>query len=710
MTTPSPSVERLTRRLASLARVGGFLLGMFVTAVLALALYISAGFDETATAEALVEHAQTEWQRELVLEHGVHLSLLPWPSLQLAAGSLSEARRKEAFASWSSASFELEVWPLLRQKLVVRHAQFEDFRLRLARDGKGNWNVADFSAPDEDSPWQLHLEGLAMRHGVIVLDDATHGSVQLRDTEFGCDAIGARRGGRVQMSAQLVTDDERGSGRVALAGRYRFGESIWTGSLAGLQLLAKGQNLDATAQLIELGWQSDALQVQGLSVKTEVTQAAARRTLNLIVPQASYHAGWSAPNAELTWSGHGGEQGSAQDWQAQLRFANFKPDGTGQGSTARLEGSFSAQARDMQVALKLQSSGLHLDHESDAWSLDGLKAELQLMHPLLLRETSFKLGGRMGGTWETRDDAPRLTTDLDIGIAQESVHVATSVDTDDGLDVTARIDTKQLDLDALLAPAAFALPPTRWLKGWSLDAHVHADALRVHGAQLQSFDVPLKLEEGRLQSTSHAAQLYGGRLNGSLDYDSTTKKLVLQEALREVRLGELLHDTHATLPAEGLTNATLEMESELDEHDAITPGAKGVLRVYAKDARWRGIDLAVALLDEKEAMRVDAATSFAEFSAAFNLRGDALGIERMSAHGPALSLTGTGSLQYVDGVQDLALLIKPGNDKRFASLHGKNAAFHLGGRWNAPELRACAVTEGKQTEFAKNCSANIAQR
>ena len=119
-----------------LVRATGFFLGMLVTLLAAILLFISVSFSDSQTTLDISDFIESEYGRVLTLSGDVHLTLWPWPSLQLGAASLSEANRPESFAGWKTATFELDALALLSHRLVVRHARIDGLTLRLARDRK----------------------------------------------------------------------------------------------------------------------------------------------------------------------------------------------------------------------------------------------------------------------------------------------------------------------------------------------------------------------------------------------------------------------------------------------------------------------------------------------------------------------------------------------------------------------------------------------
>jgi AsmA protein len=700
--TPTAGPPLLARRLTLLVRASGFLLGMLATALAAMLLFISISFSDKQINTEIRDFITAAYGRTLDAPDGIHLALLPWPSLKTGAVSLSEVERPEIFASWQSAGFELDALALLRHRLVIRHARIEGLSLHLARDRKGAWNGADLIAGlDADGPFALQLEGLALSHANVVLDDPITGrSLQWRDLEFGTDALQAERGGRVHLIAQLVAPDAALIGKLRLSARYRFGDSLANGSLSGVQVHYVGDMAGLQATDISLGaatadWQADAWKLVDVQLGGHARRDSLAVEWRATLTNANWRERLQAAGISADLKLQHTELAGMTSGEMHLTAPDIRPDGPN-ASMAQLDVSWELKSPGRSAYGKLRGRLQH-DAKQGKLGLDNMSGELSLSHPALKGGNalaSFK--GQASWLLAPQAAATRGELDVTTTFGKDVAHAVASLanDASDTPRITARLDSKRFDLDRLLAIDlhALTLPTAAQLKGWSLDGLVHADKLRAGGMQIASLNVPVKLADGKLALPDHELNLYGGKLNGSLDYNAAKQELAVFEALREVQLDTFLYDTKIALPLSGLTNATLDVRSTGASLQAMPEQAAGALRLYAKNAHWIGRDVVrdmQALDDGKPAPdTAQAATPLSEIAAAFRIKGPLLLVDKLTARNEALALNGTGELRYTSGQMNLLLDAREtGNDKTLAGLRNRRMSLRAQGRLMLPQVR-----------------------
>ncbi|MDB5801253.1 MAG: hypothetical protein JWL63_2192 [Rhodocyclales bacterium] len=686
-----------------LVRAAGFLLGMLVTALAAIVLFISVSFDERQMNADIRDFVESEYERSWSTDSDIHLSLLPWPSLQIGPANLSEPNRQEAFASWKKASFELDALALLRHKVVIRHARIDGLTLRLARDQKGVWNAADLlnDDPDFESPISMQLEGLALSHASVVMEDAASGrSLQWRGLELGTDAWLANRGGRMQIVAQLVSPNSTLEGKLSVSARYHFGESLDNGMLSAAQIHYVGSIDTLNAADITLGlgtatWQADQWQLADMHVRASGMQGAQSLELTAALPAARWHGALQAGNAsaQLTLRNTAEQGGSDMQGQLNLALQDIVPAGANT-SIAWLEGSWQLQAGKQGTQGKLRGQLQH-DAKARQLNLDKITGDFSLMHPALnATNARASLQGKARWALSPSPGAPRGEFNVDAAFGKDVLHVVTSIAADrmDKPVITARIDSEHFDVDRLLSAGvpAVSLPASDWLHGKTVDAVLRATNVKFGGMQMTSVYVPVKIADDRLALAGHELDLYGGKLAGSASYDATKQELTLFETLREVQLDTLARDAKLDLPITGLTNATLDVRSQGAQVHAMPDKAKGVLRIYAKNARWQGVDLPRRMLALHGGKAVPGsgqqATPLTELSAAFRVEGPTLLVDRLAAHADGFGLTATGNMQYASRNMDLLLGVRIGNDKALAELRGKRMSLRVKGPLTGPQV------------------------
>ena len=115
---------------------------LVVVAVVGLAIFLLT-FDPNAYKYKLEELVQERYQRTLVIDGDIELSLFPRIGLAVQGVSLSEVNSTDTFASIESMRLAVAVWPLLSSNLVVDHVAINGFKARVVRNKDGHLNFED---------------------------------------------------------------------------------------------------------------------------------------------------------------------------------------------------------------------------------------------------------------------------------------------------------------------------------------------------------------------------------------------------------------------------------------------------------------------------------------------------------------------------------------------------------------------------------------
>jgi uncharacterized protein involved in outer membrane biogenesis len=646
--------QLFAQRLALLVKASGFLLGMLVTGVMTLTLFLRLSFDDAQIETELGDMAQSLYQRELQFDDGLKLDLWPWPSLHCSAGSLSEADSKDNFARWQRADFELDLLALLRHRLVLRHAQIDGLQLRLQRDAQGDWNISDLLV-QASRRFAVNLEGLHLQEASLSLADVGSGhTLSLQHLTLKAGALQSNHSGRLLLNAELLpSSPPLPAGQLQLESRYAFGEDFASGKLQDLRLSyseTKGSAQDKAStgslQIPALQWRDGHWQAPSLHLNASL---ARQGEANLDLSELGDDANGISAGVE-----------AALRWRSSAQ----------QGIQTKLQGRLLYQPRDKLLTLEHGSGSLALQHP--AINGGGLNAQLQT-------QAQWRLAADEG------EERLNSSTQIDFG-APGSLQLKTRVLKRKTPTISAQLGSLQLDVDALLKRDMLAslLSDAKSLPDLNLDAQLQVTQLHLGGLHLSSVVVPLKLAAGKLSLPDHALQAYGGRLNGSLSWDSKSGELQSYEALREVQLSDLARDGGFTLPLAGIGNATLDIRSRGDQLSSLREQASGVLRVYVRDARWRGFDLERVLptlqAGQMLAARAEQNTPLGEITGSFKVAEGALQVERLSTHSEGVDMSLQGKIQLRDGQLDLSAKLRPGGNKQLAALPAQKLALQLSGR------------------------------
>ncbi|HLU03106.1 MAG TPA: AsmA family protein [Advenella sp.] len=105
-------------------------------------------FDPNAYKHKIESIVQERYNRTMVIEGDLELSLFPRIGLSVRKISLSEPNSTTTFASIDSARFAVAIWPLMSNRLVVDHVAVSGLKGWIVRDEKGNFNFEDLLTQD----------------------------------------------------------------------------------------------------------------------------------------------------------------------------------------------------------------------------------------------------------------------------------------------------------------------------------------------------------------------------------------------------------------------------------------------------------------------------------------------------------------------------------------------------------------------------------
>jgi len=180
---------------------------------------------------ALQQAVHERYNRTLVIDGDIKLSLLPRLGLEVSGVSLSEPDSTQVFAAIDTARVAVAWWPLLSRHLVIEHLTVGGVKANVVRDAEGRFNFQDLLASpqaDQDAATRDAHDGdkpsVQLDIGGITLAD---GEIALRDDVYDM----AIRMGRLGLSASNIS----------------FGESF-DFNLSG-RVLGQNPRADATVQL-----------------------------------------------------------------------------------------------------------------------------------------------------------------------------------------------------------------------------------------------------------------------------------------------------------------------------------------------------------------------------------------------------------------------------------------------------------------------------
>lgn len=188
--------------------------------------------------------------------------------------------------------------------------------------------------------------------------------------------------------------------------------------------------------------------------------------------------------------------------------------------------------------------------------------------------------------------------------------------------------------------------------------------LQLMGLRASQFKTRVNLGQGQLALAPLEAELYAGKLQGSLTLAARGPRLQLRQTLSGIDIHPLIRDLSGKEPLEGRGNLALDVHAVGSNADALLRSLAGQARFDLRDGAIRGINLAQLLRDAKAKLQggfkgsaAQAAiggtsggttttekTDFSELKASFQLRAGVAHNEDLLMKSPFLRLGGAGDI------------------------------------------------------------------
>lgn len=642
------------------------LLGLLVFIALAAVVVIPLVVDPNDYREEIARAVQEETGRSFEIEGDISLSVFPWLGLEVGRMQLGNPPGfgAEPFVEIGSAAVGVRLLPLLSRRLEVSTLRLDGLHVDLVRlpDGSVNWeglggeaggdSVSDpKNGPGPGGDFQLaHIGGLRLTDALLRYSDRQQGSImELSVPSLSTGRLEPGRPVPLEAEAQLVLDE---------------GE---------MELLAK---LGASIRADTGG---AMLQVDGLELELEFSGAALPEgapALKLAVPVV----------------------------------------------TVDLEG----QTLDIP-ALTAETAGLRADLVMagtsivDAPAFSG-KLEVMEFSPRALLQRFGAAPPQSAD--ETALTRAALTSDYRFGDAQLELDQLSMRLDDTSLDgmallglgevnrVRATLALDSIDLDRYLPPESGEEGETgagedaalefEWLRGLDLDASLDIGQLGISGLRLANVELRAVASDGVLNLEPVGADLYGGRLGGSVRLDArrTPATLRLQQSLSSLQLQPFVQDLAGFGRLSGMARLDADLSTTAATTAGLTSGLDGKLSFDITDGAYTGVNLwfeiqrAYALAKGRPVPeRSSNDTEFRQLIGTAVIRDGVLVNEDFSGGLPFLGLAGRGRIDLAAGELDYRLtatVIREAVDEatgETSELAGMSVPLRLTGPVDSPSVR-----------------------
>lgn len=685
---------------------------------------ILVSFDGELLKQHLIEQVRQQKNRELRIQGPLELEFFPRLGLELSDLSLSGYRNDKEFLSLGGLKGSVDVFSLLRGRLLINRIELRELHLNLERYGDGRTNYEDLlSPPDQEaSALQLELERLTLLGGNITWKDGMTGQqFALSDVFLKTGALGPQSQGRLEMGGRVSGLEPTVKLSVQLDTLYRLDVPAGVIQFDNLQGWGRGDGqglnsarVDLNGRRVKLDTRQMVLEVEALLLMGAGSWREEGLTLKLEVPSLQVNAKGSEGKkiqATLALEGPTRQMGGQLTLEGldvsrgRLAVQSLRVDTNFRQADLQLTGQFASP-------LAYSFSSRQLDLSNVQGELEGYQPS-RLLKPVkaqLLGKMSLDLAGKKAaGELELALDESRLTGDWRLErLSPPLVEFSASLNQLD-LDRYLKVVTDITEPAKEAAPGAPEPDEDERSAGLSLQGRIKVGQLKFRQLKMENLEARLRLERGRLELNPLGARLYEGRLTGMVSLGPRPGELELRQQLRNVSFRPLLQDwmDMGFLAGQGDLRLALKIAAG-NGHDA-RRGLSGTGSVRLQNGALLGVDLPEALQRGRGGAQLEnvdlsgsplSRTSFTEMRANFRIQDGYLRTEDLQMKSPVLRLNGRGEVDLQRALLDYRVQATPvGAARSRARLGAQSFPLWIKGNFAKPRYEldwaALAQTGGR---------------
>ncbi|MBE9610429.1 AsmA family protein [Chitinilyticum piscinae] len=676
----------------------------------------------------LVSSLSADTGRTLRIDGRARAVLLPRPALLLEQVSLSEPNRPdETFALADSLEARLDLWSLLRGKPKLRELEIERPELRIRRDREGAFNFDDL----------LRLEGSGIR---VALNVVRFNDMRMRiSDEFTRQTFSSSA---LDVSLENLSDPK--NGRLTMNGIVQVGPDektrLWQGILtanAAMRYSEKERRLRIADLQIDV--QQEGASAPSLQLKD--TKVSMLGNLDFSWNPLRFVGG----DLKVTSSGKRAEQ----NWTGELvvpeiRIANgvlalhrLKMLVNMKSQAGRFLAAFEVPtlAGTQQGILRTDAARIQVELGSPQQTLAlNFSSPLEVHNGSLLRLPDYRLQGNYSNRSLPRGAIPfdlQGRGELDLGSETLYFDNAGALDNSPfnariGIEnfvnpaYSVDLGVDRLDLSPYL-PAVTEGAKTAdqdspfdfwWLERMNATGSIRIGELVLQKMHINDLAFRLHASDRKLVLDPLAARLYGGRLSGRLELDTSKPEATVrvQQTLSRMDINALLNDLLDTRRFEGFGSLQLDVAAVGDRMSDFRRTAGGSVHMQLSKGAIRGVDFPAALRvinqqikalngEPVDFSRLNAATSFSELNAGFVLRHGVATNSDMSIDAGIVKLRGNGVVDFAAGEIDYLINASPNPQvPELAGLRGMTVPVSVRGPLATPRYEVDYASLREQVE------------
>ncbi len=590
--------------------------------------------------------------RILKIDGEISVTLYPQIGVLVTQASLSEniathqassVSLSDRFVTLQSTRLSVALLPLLKGEVLVDGINVEGLKVRLVRSTKGILNLQDLldrlkpsdtkhdsatsttSTPNvietDNKPLIVDIQSVSIKDsGLIFIDEQSQQRWDINDIALSTDRLAPGANGQFLASFRLQAPDQSADVLVGFSTRYQLGPQARRLTLSESKASAEGFWQDLSAMRLDLQfdalaefdtghYQFNAIKAQAAAQIKNTASPAQTVSLKVDTPQ------WVLSSREVSGQALLLEQLGIdliltdaslgpEPWHLTLRGPverHFEPE--------TIKGTFSG-------GLNASPLKLSVNIEDFKKPVIGFDAHLETLDVSSLTNTPAPVIKTIS------NNAPVNTTTQPANIATPA------------------------------GPLDFSV-----LQGHHASGQLRIDTIKTHAFQLTDLQTRVNLQDGRLTVGPHQANVWGGKIKGSLMIDATTQHVSMTESISDVDVAALLSSLSATSALSGRGNLTANVSATGTERATMLRSLTGQLELQLKDGAVKGVDLQAILKGVRAALgrtasqsaTTDGQTRFAELSATAVIKNGVAENKDLSIKAPLFRIQGNGTIDMAAG-------------------------------------------------------------
>lgn len=626
--------------------------------------YVATTFNPNDYKSLIVKLVQEKKQRTLDLEGDIKLTFWPKLGADLGKVKLSEHNNAREFASIDSAKVSLALLPLLKKELVVDTIYIDGLNVTAVRHKDGSTNFEDLLSKDEEESQQIKfdVDGVKVTNTEVRFIDEMQDTVyMIKQFNLQTGHIALARPFDLETTFDLVAQKPKLNAKFDISGNFmadienkhyvvkKLDASI-NGAVASLKnanFTLKG-DVDAKPQTMEL-------LVDGLKFALKGDQEDAKIALNLSAPKLIVKKDVvTGKQADISFS----QEKGSDKINANLALADVK--GSPQAvQSSGIKGELSATQGSRHIEGKF-SSPFTGNIDKLIFDLPKLAGNLNITDPALPK-------GAMQGSFNLNlhSDLKQEKINTDLAIDVDDLHLKGNVGIASFSNPVYQfnLDLNKLDADKYITksdkPADNKPGDTpidlSALKKLNAQGSFHIGDLKV--ANIKTNDVNLKLNanQGLAELAPFSANLYQGKMNGSLKVDArNTPTIAFKQSMSNITIEPLLMDAINNDMLSGKGTLNLDITTQGNTVNALKKSLNGNAAINLADGAVKGIDIAGTIRGVKDKLNFmkqanvtgdkTKRTDFAEMSASFTIKNGIAHNDDLSIKAPLFRIGGEGDV------------------------------------------------------------------